>query len=308
MTIAMIQCGEQGHAEHERWSRWWRPSVDDIEALLSLERRCLLKLERRASGDVRIAGTSSCGRARLPSGLVLDVRPKISAIRLLRWLVYTDTIPPFEGWEGDDDGAITSGGAVLDVIARFFVRELAQVTRFHRRAGYVSMSAQTSAVRGRVEAKRLGKVADRLPSLPCTFRARTMDTLANRVLARALDAAISLSAMRDGNSAGQGELEWLAREWRDLEREIGHVGGAIQEAIERPPIGYRVALRLARLLLLGGALDDERGEGGNLSLISMSLIWEKALNRMLSRWAQRLGHRIATLADQRQLVLQVSDN
>lgn len=297
MTLVdVIGCGEQGHDDRERWSSWWRPASGDVEALRDLESKRLLKLEHGAGGDVRIAGISSCGRARLPSGLMLDIRPKISAIRLVRWLVYTGTIPPLEGWE-EDDGAISSGGAVLDVIARLFTRELTRVTRFHRRAGYVSMAAQTSAVRGRVEVKRLGKVADRLPSLPCTFRARTMDTLANRVLARALDATRALSTMRDREGTWRGELEWLAREWRDIEREVGHLGGSIQASLERPPIGYRAALRLARLMLLGGALDDERGEGGDLFLIDMSRVWEVGLRRMFDRWARGHGHRVATSSE-----------
>jgi 5-methylcytosine-specific restriction endonuclease McrBC regulatory subunit McrC len=287
-----IRCGEAGHAEAERWSTWWAPSDDDRAALISLRARQLLDLEHRGDGRIRVAGTNSCGHIRLPSGQVIDVRSKIPTLRLLEWLVYTELLPDIDFWEEEE--AISARGTWIEAILHLFVHELARVTRFYRRAGYVTASDTTIAVRGRVDAGRLAKVAGRLPSLPCTFRDRTMDTLPNGVLANALDAAAAWAATAAVGEACATTLGWLTREWRGIDRDIGYVERALQDALERPPVGYRVALRLARLVLLGGTADDTRGEGGDMFLVNMSVVWEKALRRLLAGWAYAHGHRVAT--------------
>lgn len=289
-TVA-IRCGEAGCPEAERWSAPWSPSPDDLARLRSLSGEQVIDLDERARGAVRVAGRFACGRLRLPSGRVIEIRPKVPTLALLQWLAFTDTVPPLDAW--DDDPAIIAGGSLIDAVAHLFVRELAHLTRFHWRPGYHVASDLSLAVRGRVDARRLGKTAGRLPALPCTFRERTMDTIPNRLLARALDATAVIAA---GGRLGEEctrTLDRLAREWSAIERELPEPRRALELAVERPPIGYRNALRLARLVLRGGTVDEIDGEGGDVFLVAMNLIWEAGLRRMVGEWAHAHDHRAA---------------
>jgi 5-methylcytosine-specific restriction endonuclease McrBC regulatory subunit McrC len=60
------------------------------------------------------------------------------------------------------------------------------------------------------------------------------------------------------------------------------------------PPGYRVALQLARLILIGATLDPASNMGGQAFTLPMAAIWEKALRRMLNELAGETGWRITS--------------
>lgn len=291
MNASSIRCSEEGSSEHERWSSPWRPSQDDLAKLLELATDRVLKLELRGDGMVRVGGRDLCGRVRLPSGTILEIRTKIPVRTMLEWLAFTRALPELDEWS--DGPALRAGGDVVSALVALYVHALTHLTRFHWRPGYAAARDQRADVRGRIDARRLASVAGHLPAFPCTYRERTMDTLPNRVLARALDAACNLvGSARDDDTARR--LEWLAREWRDIDRDLTDLTSAIASAIAQPPLGYRTSLQIARLLLGGGATDSVDGDGGHLFVVKMNVVWEHAVRRLVAAWANEAGHRVAT--------------
>lgn len=290
MTEPLIHCSEEGSSEHERWSSPWRPSQNDLAKLRDLVAGGVLELDPLDDGMVRVRGRDVVGRVRLPSGNVIEIRTKIPVGIVLDWLAFTRTLPELDEWS--DGPALHTGGDVVSALVALYVHALTHLTRFHWRPGYAIEREQRTDVRGRIDARRLASVARRLPALPCTHRERTMDTVPNRILARGLDAACNLvGPALDGDTARR--LEWLAREWRDIDRELVDPMRSMAAAIAQPPLGYRSSLLIARLLLEGGATDSVDGDGGNLFVVKMSVVWEQAVRRLVAAWASEAGHRVA---------------
>lgn len=290
MTEPLIRCSEEGSSEHERWSSPWRPSQDDLAKLRELAASRVLELDPLGDGMVRVGGRDVAGRVRLPSGTVIQIRTKIPVRTVLDWLAFTRTLPELDDWS--EGPALRTGGDVVSALVALYVHALTHVTRFHWRPGYATARDQRPDIRGRIDARRLASVAGRLPALPCTYRERTMDTVPNRILARALDAACNIIGPElDGDTARR--LDWLAREWRDIDRELAEPTSATAGAIAQPPLGYRTSLQIARLLLGGGATDSVDGDGGNLFVVKMSMLWEQAVRRLVAAWASEAGHRVA---------------
>ena len=290
-----IQCGEWGSVESERWSREWAPAAEDASRLAWLADQRLLDLKHCPESRVRIAGRNFCGRMRLPSGALVEIASKVSLLPLIQWLAFTETLPELEEW--DDSPTLGPDGNLVDALTLFFIQELAHLTRFHGRHGYAQASTETAQFRGRLDGNQLARVAPRLPRLPCTYRERTMNTQANRVLARALDAAWRLADIPRLPEASRCTLDWLTNQWSAIERDLPSLDQALGQVLSRPPVGYRRAIRLARLLLKGVVVDAAGGDGGDIFLIKMSTVWEEGLRRILARWAQARGYRFGDAKD-----------
>jgi 5-methylcytosine-specific restriction endonuclease McrBC regulatory subunit McrC len=103
-------------------------------------------------------------------------------------------------------------------------------------------------------------------------------------------------------------LARLSRDWSDVVSRIA--SGAIDSAVAlgAPPVGYRTALQLARLLLVGAGIDTVGGNGGDAFLLNISILWEEAVRRMADSWARSAswisvhnGERSRRWDDERQL-------
>lgn len=286
-----IRCGEWGTPEWERWSPSFRASSDDTVHLRHLHASHIVELREEADGALSVAGRAHCGRIRLPSGSALDIASKVPTVSLLAWLAHVEKLPELKRWEHDPSLALH--GSVVDALLALFIDALTQITRFHWRRGYAATRALAQSFRGRLDIARFGASSSRLPRLPTVQRERTFDTPANRVLARALDAAWMLS---DGHALPEEtrrKLDWLRRQWANVARETVDLPKALVTALAAPPVGYRSALLLARLLLYRATIDAVGGDGGHCFLIDMSLIWERSFRRMLGSWARSRGIPVA---------------
>ena len=161
------------------------------------------------------------------------------------------------------------------------------VTRQHLRKGYVVVSARDSAIRGRIVMSKLGQELYRLPRVPQLQRQRTFDTTFNIVLALALDRLPILLA--DGRADDRRKMAFLREQWASIRRDISDPVTAAIAAQSAEPPGYREALQLARLILIGAVLDPESIMGGQAFTLSMPAIWEDGLRRMLSESACETG-------------------
>ena len=280
----VLHCGEWGTPSAERWSEPWSASPEDLVRLEQLREDKIVELDTAADGRVRVAGRNYCGRARLPSGLTLNIASKVPLGSMIEWLAFTETVPELEAWT--DAPTLGPHGAFVDALASFYIHELAHLTQFHWRHGYTVAKTTTTRFRGRLDVRRLSTEAYRLPALPCQFRERTMHTVPNRVLARALAATWRLVDLESLPESARRKLDWLTQHWADIPREVPSVSQAIGQVLSRPPVGYRSALRLARLLLQGVAIDPVGGDGGDIFLVNVSTVWEEGLRRMLEAWAK----------------------
>jgi len=291
----VIKCREWGSPKSERWSKPWFPAKEDLAHLNGLHAKKIVTIDHLASGAICIAGRDYCGRIRLPSGRFVDIESKIPLNPLIEWLAFTETLPELEDW--NDGPTLGPNGNLVDVLVLFYIKELAHLTQFHWRHGYTQAREVSSDFRGRLDVRRLAKTSQRLPALPCVYRERTMNTLANQVLARALDAIWRLADLNSLPAESRRKLDWMTQQWGDIDRKMPSLTQAIGQVLSRPPVGYRRTLRLARLILQGVAIDTVGGDGGDIFLVKMSAVWEEGLRRMLETWALGKGLTVGKTKD-----------
>ena len=273
-----ILCFELGSDEPSWVGAIDTVSPEDCETLQRLQRDGIIECDLK-SDTVQICGVDRVGIVMLPSGRRLVIRSKIESLVLLEWLAYLGDFPPLEVWLANS--AVTTGMDFHTCIVRLFLYEVEKVSRLHVRKDYTPVISHESTIRGRLITTQLYRRLNRLPHVPQRHRSRTFDTPYNIVLALALDKTPMLLA-----SASQTDRTILARQrdlWAHVRRDIDDPVSAVTEAQWACPPGYRAALQLARLILIGAALDPESGVGGQAFTLSLDSIWERSLRRMVER-------------------------
>ncbi len=272
---ATITCDEQGSPEPKYWQGTRQELGRDLSAIRAFEQQKLLRLE--IDGDVvSIYGRDRVGTLSLPSGRRCVIRTKIPGIVILEWLAFLGEFPDLRTWTGD--GNIVSSGTFQNVVAQLFLRELDLITRVHLRKGFVSFTETSQRVRGRILGSRLSQKPWQLPALPQLVRGRSLDTASNKLLALALD-KLRLCAP-EFSPAEQDLFQRLRSEWSTIPRQQEERHSILQTSMAGSSDGYRSALQIARLILLGATLDPASGHGGHSFTISLSRIWENAVSRM----------------------------
>ncbi len=272
---ATITCDEQGTPEPKYWQGTRQELGRDLSAIRAFDRQKLLRIE--VDGDlVSIFGRDRVGTLLLPSGRRCVIQTKIPGIVILEWLAFLGEFPELRTWTLD--GNIVSSGTFQNVVAQLFLRELDLITRVHLRKGFVTFTETSQRVRGRILGSRLVQKPWQLPALPQLVRGRSLDTASNKLLALALD-KLRLCAP-DFSPAEQHLFQRLRSEWSTIPRQQEERHSILQTSMERIADGYRSALQIARLILLGATLDHASGHGGHTFTISLSRIWENAVTRM----------------------------
>ena len=287
-----LTCFEAGSGSIEPWIGSLDTVGDDLAMLGILAERRLIELNV-VGNEVAIRGTTRVGLVILPSGRRLVIRSKIPNIVLLDWLAYLGKFPRLSHWLPESGvAAVKSDHDDWHLcIARLFLHAMEQVTRQHLRKGYVVVSARDSAIRGRIVMSKLGQELYRLPRVPQLQRQRTFDTPFNIVLALALDRLPSL--LSDGRTEDRRKMAMLREQWAAVRRDISDPVTAAIAAQSAEPPGYREALQLARLILIGAVLDPYSIMGGQAFTLSMPAIWEGGLRRMLNESARETGWKLA---------------
>jgi 5-methylcytosine-specific restriction endonuclease McrBC regulatory subunit McrC len=250
----------------------------DHEAIQRLAHDGIIELDLRGN-EAKLSGVDRVGLVSLPSGRRLVIKSKIEGIVLLEWLAYLGEFPPLEMWVADS--GVTTGSDFHACLARLFLAELDLVTRQHVRKDYTPVISWEATIRGRIISTRMYRKLNRLPRIPQSHRSRTFDTPYNIVLALALDKLPILLAReyRDDWTL----LARLRDMWTHVRRDISDPVSAVTEAQWACPPGYRAALQLARLILIGAALDPESGLGGQAFTLSLQSVWERGLRRMVEQ-------------------------
>jgi 5-methylcytosine-specific restriction endonuclease McrBC regulatory subunit McrC len=87
-------------------------------------------------------------------------------------------------------------------------------------------------------------------------------------------------------------FEQLRNDWQDISREDTDSHSVMQASLSAPPEGYRSALQLARLILLGASIDHAGRLGGQAFTLSLSRIWEDAVTQMCRDLEPQTGWRV----------------
>ncbi len=283
-----IVCDELGTPN----ARSWRGTRDDLggdfEAIQYQHQQKRIQLEIVGSYVV-IAGADRVGLIVLPSGRRIVLRTKISGLKLIEWLIYLGEFPDFQSWS--PVGNVVQSDSWQKVLARLFLYELQRVTKYHLRKNYIATAIDSSTVKGRVD---WGKAAARpweLPRLPQRVRQRSFDMPSNQMLAAALKRVTLFQHELDQEDRSL--FSRLRHEWADIANPNMDRQRIIQASLTAPPDGYRMALQLARLLLIGAAIDSEIGAGGESFTLSLSRIWEVALKQMCRDLSPITGWKLA---------------
>ncbi len=278
-----ILCYEIGSGDMPAWIGSHRELGCDWTALQVQASRGVIQIDVSAD-QVAIRGATRVGLVVLPSGRRLIVRSKISGLTLLEWLAYLGEFPWLTSWLAA--AGVSVGHDWPECVARLFLYALENVTRRHLRKEYVTAQADDSEIRGRILTATLGRQLHRLPRVPQVQRRRTLDTPFNIVLALALDRLPALLGHR---------IEMLRRvaqlrdQWSSIDRHISDPLAAVTAAQWASPPGYREALQLARLILVGAALDTTSHTGSQAFTLPLAKIWERALCRMFDDLADEFG-------------------
>lgn len=278
-SLADIVCYELGSGDTEPWQGTRAALKDDIAALDAYARRGLIHLDIHEDA-VQISGTTRVGLVVLPSGRRLILRSKVSGLTLLEWLAYLGEFRPLTQWlpEKGIAAADTAHDDWHRCIARLFLFALEDVTRWHLRKDYAASQIDEPEIRGRIVATKLIQRMHRLPRVPQIKRHRTFDVGFNMVLAKALDHVPLL--LVNGGADDRQRMARLREQWSVIGRDIDDPIAAVTAAQWACPPGYRAALQLARLILIGAAIDPRSNMGGQAFTLSLESIWERALCRM----------------------------
>ncbi|MDA1050492.1 MAG: hypothetical protein O3C40_08425 [Planctomycetota bacterium] len=277
--LADIVCYEQGSDDAAPWQGTKAALKDDIAALDAYARRGLIRLD--ICGDfVQITGVTRVGLVVLPSGRRLILRSKVSGLTLLEWLAYLGEFRPLTRWLPDTGIAaeVTERDDWHRCIARLFLFALEDVTRWHLRKDYAASQIDEPEIRGRIVATKLIQRMNRLPRVPQITRRRTFDVSFNIVLAKALDRVPIL--LVNGGADDRQRMARLREQWSVIARDIDDPIAAVTAAQWACPPGYRAALQLARVILVGAVIDPTSNMGGQAFTLSLASIWERALCRM----------------------------
>lgn len=288
-----IVCYEIGSGDMPPWCSSRRELGDDFAAISSLatDRRVI---ELDVQGDqVAIRGATRIGLVVLPSGRRLILRSKVPGLTLLEWLAYLGEFPRLTSWL--PDAGVSAGDDWHHCLANLFLNALECVTRRHLRKDYVASAADEPEIRGRVVTTSLGRRLHRLPRVPQIQRRRSLDTLFNIVLALALDRLPVLLA--GGRRVDCPRMVRLREQWASISRDIDDPVSAVTAAQWASPSGYREALQLARLILIGAVLDPASNMGGQAFTLPMATMWERALRKLLGDLADETGWRLVPRED-----------
>lgn len=278
-----IICYEEG-SDRLPWTGPASGLLKDWDHLLRLSKEGVVEVKMVGSA-VAISGTDKVGLIVLPSGRRLIIRSKITSLALLEWLIYLGEFPALETWL--QEAGVSIGDDFHTCLARLFLYQLERVTRLHLRKDYLPVTSQSTTIRGRILMNQLCRRLHRLPSVPQQHRLRTLDTPYNVVLAMTLDKLPML--LRGANQNDQMMLATLREAWACISRDIPDPVSAICECQWACPPGYVAALQLARLILMGVALESQSRMGGQAFTLSLSLIWERGVRQMFGALGAATG-------------------
>jgi 5-methylcytosine-specific restriction endonuclease McrBC regulatory subunit McrC len=257
----------------------WRGTINELGADWECVQRHASRNRIRVDAqglNIEISGRDRVGCIVLPSGRRIIIRSKIDGLTLIEWLIYLGRFPELIDWS--DSGFVSQKGPFEKLIVSLFLRELSYLTDFHLRKDYVWAHTKSSQIRGKIHWAEATSKPWEHPRLPQLVRERRYDTRENQVLAAALKLVAKINLDLDESEART--LAKLCYIWTQLPISRIDQWSLVQSNQLIGTSGYRKALQLAKLLLLGATFRDEPSSGGDSFMISLSKIWEDSIEKM----------------------------
>ncbi len=222
-------------------------------------------------GRVKLKATEHVGILTLPSGLTIEIKPKVPETSLLEMLQYS------QGIRADtiaEETRITAGREFIRALATLFEAELSDVLQRGLAKEYRERSDTEEHVRGRLDVHRqLQRQGPQPTQFECTYDELTTDTVLNQSLLYAT--TVLLRLLEDGRVSAA-----LQRQRQTLQRQVTFrpVRTAELEHIELSRLAnhYEDIFRLTKLILQGVYVENlQTGERASFSLlVNMNDIFE----------------------------------
>ncbi|WP_225333345.1 McrC family protein [Halomicrobium urmianum] len=228
-------------------------------------------------GRVKLRATQYVGILTLPSGLTIEVKPKVPETSLLEMLQYS------QGIQADtiaEETSITAGREFIRALATLFETELSDVLQRGLVKEYRERSDTEEHIRGRLDVHRqLQRQGPQPTQFECTYDELTTDTVLNQSLLYAT--TVLLRLLEDGRVSAA-----LQRHQQILQRQVTFrpVRTAELEYIELSRLAnhYEDIFRLMKLILQGVYVENlQTGESPSFSLlVNMNDIFEGVIERV----------------------------
>jgi 5-methylcytosine-specific restriction enzyme subunit McrC len=271
---------------YEHRARDVRLREDEARALRRELAGQLDVLEGLATGEYRLQARQYVGLVVLPTGRVLEIRPKVHVGVLFAMLAKAHHLADF----GTEAATYTSVRDLFEFVVGFFVGMVEDLVARGVLQGFEPREDELLALRGKVlvseTVRRRPVVRDRHW---CAFTEFTADVLENRVLKLACDGLLPFPyrSMPDLSC----RLRRLLRAFAGVTLDTGATEGFERLVYHRLNEHYRPALSLARLLLSYLSPSGARGGERFLAfLVDMNRLFEQYVTVVLEETAaQRRG-------------------
>ncbi len=236
------------------------------EDLRYLESREEFSVRRLADGTAKIASTRHAGVLALPSGDLLDIRPK-APCNVLHYLGYVGRID--EELLHGNDVSVTTGQSFVEVVARLFLAEIDQVLKRGLRKEYVEQEATEKHLRGQLDLQRqLQRQGTTGTEFECRYDELSHDVVENKLL---LDAIHRLRPLVTESGLSSDLNRYRGR----LEQRIEHERMTIEDfdavSITRLNDYYEDVIELAELIFRQVFVEDLSGLEQQFSSLLINL-------------------------------------
>lgn len=251
----------------------------------------------RARGVVGVIATSDCQLEILPKiegGGETEISDATLRARLVHMLAVTYDLPI-------EAGAVTHLGwqheTVLELLIRLFCAKLTDAVRQGMPRHYLEHEDDLPALKGRLDVVRqFSTLAVSPQKLACRFDALSQDIALNQVMRAALRKLSRLSAAPDNQRALR-ELTFVYADVPDIPP------GALRWdriVLDRTNRRWRDLLSFARLFLSDRYQQTDAGDiDGHALLFEMNVLFERYIERTLSRALAGTGFRVSSQGGQR---------
>jgi 5-methylcytosine-specific restriction enzyme subunit McrC len=266
-------------------------SAEDFDFLASLKDPFQV---RKVGAKSILKAENFIGCMTLPSGLNLEIHPKIGFFNVFRILTRVSNLynPLASSFQFDQDCGL------LDVIGQAFCDELVTLIRGGLLKGYSPIRENLKAVRGRILFQSLSSTesASDPSSVPCSFTRLSFDCLEHSFIAAAKETLLHTPQLSTKVRVG------ILEAWKNFPS-IAKSNASLIDfrrlSISRHNQRYTRVLQLSQIILEMNSLTSRSGiHRGRAFLINLAPLFEKYVELLLREQSGSFGMSIASQKDE----------
>ncbi|RKD87659.1 McrC family protein [Halopiger aswanensis] len=272
----------------------------DLHHLASFEE---ITVSYAGDGQPRVSVSNHVGVIGLPSGNILEIRPKASC-NLLHYLAYVGDIN--DELVRGTDAAVSMGDSFVDLVARLYLDELDTILKRGLNREYLVQESSEKHLRGQLDLQRqLQRQGVAPKKFECRYDELSTETVLNKILLDGLHRLrplVTTSAIRSDVNRFYSRLQQYVSHERMSVRDIESV------SLTRLDEYYADALELAKLIFKQIFVADLGGHDRRVQslLIDMETIFERLVYRAVRNIVSKesyevkdgsIGHLVQTESD-----------